>query len=57
MVPKAGVGLAIVGTALAEGLVTRRLFSAFVLLVLVSVLVTPPLLHAMGGMTKPDKNE
>ncbi|AGN02875.1 sodium/hydrogen exchanger [Salinarchaeum sp. Harcht-Bsk1] len=52
MVPKAGVGLAIVGTALTEGYVTRQLFSAFVLLVLVSVLVTPSLLQiAIRRMT------
>ena len=45
LLPKAGVELAIVGTALAEGFVSRRLFSALVLLVLVSVLVTPSLLQ------------
>jgi Kef-type K+ transport system membrane component KefB len=47
MIPKTGVELAIVGAALTEGLITRRLFSAFVLLVLVSVLVTPSLLQAV----------
>jgi Kef-type K+ transport system membrane component KefB len=46
MLPKTGVELAIVGAALAEGLVTARVFSAVVLLVLVSVLVTPSLLQA-----------
>jgi Kef-type K+ transport system membrane component KefB len=54
MVPKTGVGLAVVGTALAEGLVDRRLFSAFVLLVLVSVFVTPSSLRvAVAGLERP----
>jgi Kef-type K+ transport system membrane component KefB len=53
MIPKTGVGLAVVGTALAEGFVDRRLFSAFVLLVLVSVLVTPSSLRvAVAGLER-----
>jgi Kef-type K+ transport system membrane component KefB len=46
MLPKMGVELAIIGTALAEGFITERVFSALVVLVLVSVLVTPSLLQA-----------
>lgn len=45
MMPKAGIELAIVTTALTEELITGRLFSALVVLVLVSVLVTPSLLQ------------
>ena len=47
MIPKAGVGLAIISVALTGGFISRRLFSAFVMLVLVSVLVTPSLLQAL----------
>lgn len=47
MVPKAGVGLAIVSAGLTGGFISSRLFSAFVLLVLVSVLVTPSLLQVV----------
>ena len=47
MIPKAGVELAIISTALAEGFISSRLFSALVMLVLVSVLITPSLLQAV----------
>lgn len=46
MMPKAGVGLAVVSAALTGGYVSTRLFSAFVVLLLVSVLITPSLLQA-----------
>jgi Kef-type K+ transport system membrane component KefB len=52
MVPKAGVELAIISTALTEGFISRQLFSALAVLVLVSVLVTPSLLQATLGRTK-----
>jgi len=47
MIPKAGVGLAVISVALTEGFISRRVFSAFAMLVLVSVLVTPSLLQVM----------
>lgn len=47
MIPKTGVELAILSVGLAEGLITRQLYSAIVLLVLVSVLVTPSLLKSI----------
>ncbi|WP_435075816.1 cation:proton antiporter [Halorubrum sp. HHNYT27] len=46
MMPKAGVGLAVASAALTGGYVSTRLFSAFVVLLLVSVLITPSLLQA-----------
>jgi Kef-type K+ transport system membrane component KefB len=52
MIPKAGVELAIISTALAEQLITRRIFSALVMLVLVSVLVTPSLLQTVLRRTQ-----
>jgi Kef-type K+ transport system membrane component KefB len=52
MVPKAGIELAIITTALAEGFITQRLFTALTILVLVSVLVTPSLLKAVLRRTE-----
>jgi len=51
MTPKTGVGLAIISTALAAGFISGRLFSAFVALVLVSVLISPSLLRAVLSRT------
>ena len=51
MISRAGVGLAIVSVALTGGFISRRLFSAFAMLVLVSVLVTPSLLQAILRLT------
>jgi len=51
MTPKAGVELAIISAALAEGLISIRLFSAIVALVLVSVLISPSLLQAVLNRT------
>jgi Kef-type K+ transport system membrane component KefB len=52
MVPKAGIELAIITTALAEGFITQRLFTALTILVLVSVLVTPSLLKTVLRRTE-----
>jgi Kef-type K+ transport system membrane component KefB len=52
MIPKAGVELAIISVALADGFISRRLFSALAMLVLVSVLITPSLLQAVLGRAK-----
>lgn len=51
MTPKAGVELAIISAALAEGLISIRLFSAIAALVLVSVLISPSLLQAVLNRT------
>ncbi|MBS1263975.1 MAG: Glutathione-regulated potassium-efflux system protein KefC [Methanonatronarchaeales archaeon] len=53
MVPRTGVELAIVGTALGAGIIDERLFSAVLALVVVSVLVTPSLLHRAVGALQP----
>lgn len=52
MIPKAGIELAIITTALAEGFITQRLFTALTILVLASVLVTPPLLKTVLRQTE-----
>lgn len=54
MLLKGGIELAIISTALAEGFISRRVFSALAVLVLVSVLVTPSLLQLALG--RPDRS-
>lgn len=49
VIPKSEVGLAIVGIGLAERLIDSRVLSAFLFLMLVSILITPLLLNRTYG--------
>lgn len=52
LAPKSEVGLAIVGIGLTQGIVDRRILSAYLVLMLVSILVTPPLLEWASGRVR-----
>lgn len=48
MVPRTGIELVVVSVALERGFVDQRVYAAFILLVVVSVLVTPMLLDSLS---------
>lgn len=53
MIPRGEVGLITASIGLSAGLVTRNVYMQVVLLVLITTLVTPPLLHLLFPVEKP----
>jgi Kef-type K+ transport system membrane component KefB len=55
MISRGEVGLIVAGVGINEGLVTSNVFSAIVVMVLVTTLVTPPILRSLFSQKKKEK--
>ena len=55
MISRGEVGLIVAGVGMNEGLVTSNEFSAIVVMVLITTLVTPPILRSLFSQEKKDR--
>jgi Kef-type K+ transport system membrane component KefB len=55
MISRGEVGLIVAGVGINEGLVTSNEFSAIVVMVLITTLVTPPILRSLFAQKKKEK--